>query len=853
MNWNNVASQTLTFNVDSCSIFFNSGVTITASAAISITNPGTTNYVFFYNPFNKVLTSAITITAPGTAGGLIVSEGDLRTTSTITLTSGTLQATNVYCSSISSSNSNVRLINISELYLTGTGTLATVTTTTNLTSYIGNIYVTNSTVTAKSITLNSGFQVTGGLIIGGTGSGSITAVLGTSFVTPNVTVTNTVGAVINFSAASKIGTLDFGTSNCVWTNTTTVALIYESLILSPNMTITSCPIITIDGSFPSTYITCNGKPITNFTINDSTNSTNNYSVGNLLVSGTITITSGIFTAGDSAVIDIYASTITSTGTNDKNFNCDNLYLTGNTSVITSTSVVGMVFNVNNIILIGSSGANRSVSLNTGIYPLSSLVIAGTGAGATTVAGGTNATFDVFITNTGGCTISMSTATIKSLTFSPGTNATWNNAISQTLTITTSLSIATSAGNPTSTPPLILTGSDFAGGQVNVTLNGKSLRGTCTLNDSTYSANQMSYNFDGFSSTAAFTVTSASYVYFTGAFSGPSYTSTSAYGSTFLSSLTLTGALSLANNAQPNDVQVNGNFSGPTISHLAIGTITLSGSTNNVTTSITLNNSSPAYFTNFGTLTTPTITITNGSLTSYGNVNCTTFTIGNGDATFFNNIVTVTGIVTLTSGTLQSLNSTFSSQTFVCSATANYRVIFLNNSSWTLTGTGTVWNLADGGTLSADISLSDIYITNTSATAITFAGANQIYRRLFINRGAINTNQVTITGGNYFYGLYHTGGSTQTLTFPAGIDTYIYDTFAVGSPSAVTNISSSSASVPFNIVKLNPGLVICNNVSITRSTASPPNTWYAINSTNVAGNTDWIFGAPSRRLGVSGAG
>ena len=98
-----------------------------------------------------------------------------------------------------------------------------------------------------------------------------------------------------------------------------------------------------------------------------------------------------------------------------------------------------------------------------------------------------------------------------------------------------------------------------------------------------------------------------------------------------------------------------------------------------------------------------------------------------------------------------------------------------------------------------------------------------------------------------------GAKTQTLTFPAGIDTYIYDTFAVGSPSAVTNISSSSASVPFNIVKLNPGLVICNNVSITRSTASPPNTWYAINSTNVAGNTDWIFGAPSRRLGVSGAG
>ena len=848
MVWNNGAT-TITWNADdSLTMSIGQNITITASPALSYTNAtgyaGTIN-----NPYNKSLTGAITVNSPG--GGLYAD--NLITTGIITVTSGTLQATNVYCSSISTSNANTRTITISDLYLTGTGTLATVTTTTNLTSNITNIYVTNSTVTAKSITLNALFncQV---LFLGGTGSGSITAVLGTSFVTPNVTVTNTGGAVINFSAASKIGTLDFGTSNCVWTNTTAAALIYENLILSPNMTIISCPIITVDGSFPNTYINCNGKPITNFTINDSTNSTTNYSVGNLLVSGTITITSGTFTAGDSAVIDIYASTITSTGTNDKNFNCDNLYLTGNTSVITSTSVVGMVFNVNNIILIGSSGAARSVSLNTGIYPLSSLVIAGTGAGATTVAGGTNATFDVFITNTGGCTISMSTATIKSLTFSPGTNATWNNAISQTLTITTSLSIATSAGNPTSTPPLILTGSDFAGGQVNVTLNGKSLRGTCTLNDSTYSANQMSYNFDGFSSTAAFTVTSAAYVYFTGAFSGPSYTSTSSNSSLFYSSLTLTGALSLANTAGfSNDIVVYGNFSVATVSHLAIGLITLSGSTNNVTTSITLNNASPASFGNFGTLTTPTITITNGSLTSYGNVNCTTLTIGNGEASFFNNIVTVTGIVTLTSGTLQSQNTTFSSLTFVCSAVANFRNVYLYNSSWTLTSTGTVWNLADGGTLSTDLSTSDIYITNTSATAITFAGAGQLYRRLFINRGAINTNQVTITGGNYFYGLYHTGGSTQTLIFPAGIDTYIYDTFAVGSSLAVTNISSSSASVPFNIVKLNPGLVICNNVSVTRSTASPTNTWYAINSTNVAGNSGWIFGPPSRRLSSLGTG
>jgi hypothetical protein len=195
---------------------------------------------------------------------------------------------------------------------------------------------------------------------------------------------------------------------------------------------------------------------------------------------------------------------------------------------------------------------------------------------------------------------------------------------------------------------------------------------------------------------------------------------------------------------------------------------------------------------------------------------------------------------------------------VSTATANSRSIFLDNSSWALAGTGTVWNVVDGGTLSASTSTLDIYINNTSVTAITFAGAGQFYGRLFINRGSINTNQVTITGSNSFQGLYHTGGSTQTLIFPAGIDTFIYDTFAVGSSSAVTNINSSSGTTPFNIVKALPGLVICNNVSITRSAASElyttsTGTWYAINSTSVAGNSGWIFGNPSRELGINGVG
>ena len=76
---------------------------------------------------------------------------------------------------------------------------------------------------------------------------------------------------------------------------------------------------------------------------------------------------------------------------------------------------------------------------------------------------------------------------------------------------------------------------------------------------------------------------------------------------------------------------------------------------------------------------------------------------------------------------------------------------------------------------------------------------------------------------------------------------------MGSSSANTNINSTSTGITFNLIKVNPGLVICNNVSITRSAATPADTWYAINSTSVAGNSGWIFGPPSRRLSSLGTG
>ena len=837
---------------------------ITLSSSMTLTYSGTAtlgNGLSVFTSNGKTVTFNITV---NNAGAVFYVNTNLTMSSTNTLTLNSGNITNLNPNSdisvgfFVSTGSATRIID-NNIYLTGAGTVWNVSGT-NFGNNNINAYITNASSSAKTIsntatTAPSGYAFRLNFYITGAGTGSYT--LTGNF--EELVFSNTGGASFSFGTSNLANNFDFGyynpTCNMVWNNGATVFTHNTdsggSIYIGQNVTIIASPSLAYtnpSANASGMYNPYNKSLTSAITINSPGGL--NLNEGSLRTTSTITLTLGTLNAGD-----VYCSSISSSNANTRDININNLYLTGTGTLATFTTTTNLTVNIADIYVTNSSATAKSLTLNSVFYPNGGGVyLAGSGSGQITLAAGTSALFPIYVTNTGGANISFSTATIKSLEFSVGTNAVWGNGTGQILTITDALSIAPSAGNPTNTPALIFTGNNSY--VVYIYLNGKSLvSGTCTLNDSSYSANQINYYFDGFSSNAAFTVTSAYIITFDGAFSGPSYTSTSAAASTFNSSLTLTGALSLANNpSYGNTVQVYGNFSAATVSHLATGTIELQGTTSNVTTSITLNNAtSLAYFYHSGTLTTLTFSITNGYLDSLGNLNCATLTIGNGFANFFNNVITLTGIFTLTAGALYSLNSTFSSTTFVCSATANSRDISLNNSSWALTGTGTVWNLVDGGTLTANLQDADIYITNTSVTAVTFAGAGQGYRYLFIRRGAINTNQVILTGSNSFLGLYHTGGSTQTLTFPAGIDTYIYDTFAVGSSSAVTNISSSSSSVPFNIIKFRPGLVICNNVSITRSAATPTNTWYAINSTNVAGNTGWVFGPPSRRLSSLGTG
>ena len=873
VNWNNGAT-TITFNTDNSNLVLSPNMTITASAALSITNPGSGGYVYFQN-FGKYLTATITINGSGAVSGLYAVD-TFYSTGTVTLTAGFLGGGYyAYIGLISSSNSNTRTISFVDLYLIGIGTVLTTTTSTNLTFTVNNLYVINSSVSAKTLILSSVVYPSTGIYLGGTGSGPITYTPGTG--TPQaflVNVTNTGGAVVNISAATNIYTLDFGTSSCIWTNTTLVTVTFWNLYLSPNMTITACPTLLWNGSYQG-EIRCYGKSITNLTVNDTNLLGYIFFVtGDLYVSGTLTLTSGTFyvynaglyggtfsgidrgfqgpTYSQSAYEDVYVGNFTSAaGSAARTLVAKNMYFSG-TTAITSTSVTGLAWQCDNMYLTNSSGSARSITLNATIYPLYVVYIAGTASGTTTITPGTIGSFDVIVTNTGACVISLATSTIKSLIFATGSNAVWTNTATQTLTIQANLTIY-SAGTPTLTPALIFNGlyssvlTFPAGGYYAsyITLGGKSLvTGAVTINDAGTVANGFAFVFsDVFSSNAALTVTSAGYVTFNGSVSASALTLTSCQLVTMNSTLTLTGGVTLANNAYSNNLILNGTASFTTLTHNGIGYVISNGPTN-ITTSVTLNNAAPATLGHFGSLTTPILTITNGTLTS-------------------NSTLNVTGALTLTTGQIVVTGSSnYNLGSFVSSGTST-RIITMGNGTWTLTGTVgatasyTIWNVvATNLTFTANASL--INITDSSNNNVNFTGGSLTYYGLQLNRVG-STASTTLVNNNTFTNFIDIGTATHSILFTAA-STQTIGHFAVnGGPSTQITLNSTTLAT-FSLVKSPTGFVNCDFLNIQHCVASPSTlTWYAgtnsVNNQAVSGaGSGWIFtNMPPRKLGAGGVG
>ena len=216
-----------------------------------------------------------------------------------------------------------------------------------------------------------------------------------------------------------------------------------------------------------------------------------------------------------------------------------------------------------------------------------------------------------------------------------------------------------------------------------------------------------------------------------------------------------------------------------------------------------------------------------TISSANNLNLTNGTLTAVDGA--NNWVISAGVITVSSGTTLTLGS----------------------GTHLLTGTGTVFN--GSGTITA--STGTIKITDTSNTAVTFAGGTKIYNNLWFSRGA-STGDITISGTNTFADFKDDGSEAHSIKFTAGT-TQTVTTFTVSGTAGKLITITSTSTATHALIQTGLGVVSSDYLSIQHSVATPTLTWYAgANSTNnqadATAGSGWIFTVPPAPVTPNGS-
>lgn len=145
-------------------------------------------------------------------------------------------------------------------------------------------------------------------------------------------------------------------------------------------------------------------------------------------------------------------------------------------------------------------------------------------------------------------------------------------------------------------------------------------------------------------------------------------------------------------------------------------------------------------------------------------------------------------LTVTSGTFDAVSYNVTVGLFSASGTTA-RSVYLRSGTWTLSGTGTVWDLTTVTNLLFFKGTAGIVLSDTSTTARTFNGGAYDYTSLTIG-GTTGVSTTTITGNNCFYTL----ASTKTVahTIALGATTQIIGVWTIsGTAGNVVTISGTA--------------------------------------------------------------
>jgi hypothetical protein len=189
-------------------------------------------------------------------------------------------------------------------------------------------------------------------------------------------------------------------------------------------------------------------------------------------------------------------------------------------------------------------------------------------------------------------------------------------------------------------------------------------------------------------------------------------------------------------------------------------------------------------------------------------------------------------ITHTQGTFDAKTYNLTCDTFA-SNNSNVRTINQGSGLWTLTGTGTVWNLATITNLTFNKNTANILLSDTSTTARTFTGGTGIsYNKLTI--GGATGISITTVGSGTFTELASTKTVAHTIRFNAS-STVVIDTWSVtGTVGNLVTVDSSSAGTrrTFTLTNITSGI---DYLSVKDIGITSPNLFYVGNNSTDGGN------------------
>ena len=179
------------------------------------------------------------------------------------------------------------------------------------------------------------------------------------------------------------------------------------------------------------------------------------------------------------------------------------------------------------------------------------------------------------------------------------------------------------------------------------------------------------------------------------------------------------------------------------------------------------------------------------------------------------------------------------------ATGN-RVLVLGSSSITIVGTSTTassWQIEDGSytfTVNAGASTINLAETYTGTSTQDFIGGGKTYYNLVYSGGQPST----IYGSNTFNSITNTI-QPLALSFEAGSTQTVNNFNVSGTAGNLVTMTSSIPGTQWSLAKKTGGKVLVSYDSITDSAATPAGYWFAPTSqgnVNGGNNTGWNFGS-----------